>query len=61
MGPLIWILVYDRVLKVKTEEGCETIGYADDTIILAEAGDYEEAKVRACMQADRVIREIRTL
>lgn len=32
-GPLIWIMVYDKVLKVRKETGCEVIGYANDTII----------------------------
>lgn len=26
LGPLIWIMVYDKVLKVKKEEGCEVVG-----------------------------------
>jgi len=50
-----------KVLKVKKEKGCEVIGYADDTIITSVASTYEEAKVRACMQADRTIHEIREI
>lgn len=61
LGPLIWILVYDRVLCGEKEEGCEVIGYADDTIIISVADTYEEAKVRACMQAERTVFEIRKL
>lgn len=34
LGPMIWNLVYDRVLKVRKEKGCELIGYADDTLIM---------------------------
>lgn len=58
LGPLIWNIVYDKVLKVKKEKGSEVIGYADDTIITSVASTYEEAKIRACMQADRTIHEI---
>lgn len=61
LGPLIWIMVYDRVLNVEKDEGCEVIGYADDTAIVAVAGTYEEAKINACIQAERIINEIRKL
>lgn len=33
LGPLIWIMVYDKELGIKKEPGCEVIGYADDTMI----------------------------
>lgn len=39
----------------------EHICYADDTIITSTASTYEEAKLRACMQAERTIYEIREL
>lgn len=61
LGPLIWNMVYDNVLKVKKEEGCEVIGYADDTIITSVANTYKEAKIRACMQTERTIYEITKL
>lgn len=61
LGPLIWNLVYDRVLKVKKEKGCELIGYADDTLIMSVAKTYKEAKYNACMQAERTIRAIRAI
>jgi len=62
LGPLIWIMVYDGVLRVKKEEGCEVIGYADDTAVISVAATYEEAKMNASMQAERrTIHEIRKL
>jgi len=61
LGPLIWNLVYDRVLKVKKEKGCELIGYADDTLIVSVANTYEEAKYNASMQAERTINAIRNI
>lgn len=53
--------MYDLVLKTTKEEGCDIIGYADDTIILSVSNTYDETKTRACIQADRVISEIRKL
>lgn len=53
--------MYDRVLKVRKEKGCELIGYADDTLIMSVARTYEEAKYNICMQTDRTIRAIRNL
>lgn len=61
LGPLIWIMVYDKVLGIKKEPGCEVIGYADDTMITSTATTYEEAKLRTCMQAERTIHTIRKL
>lgn len=61
LGPMIWNLVYDRVLKVRKEKDCELIEYADDTLIMSVARTYEEAKYNICMQTDRTIRAIRNL
>lgn len=62
LGPLIWNLVYDRVLKVKKEKGCELIGYtADDTLIVSVADTYDEAKYNASMQVERTICAIRNI
>lgn len=61
LGPLIWLMVYDKVLRVKCERGCEVIGYADDTIIISVSAMYEDAKTRACIQAERTIHLISKL
>lgn len=60
LGPLVWIMVYDTVLKAKKEVGCDVIGYAD-TVIISIVTTYEEAKLNACIQAERMIHEIRKL
>lgn len=54
LGPLIWIMVYDKVLKVRKEMGCEVIGY--DTIIISTASTYEEAKFKACRRKEPSMR-----
>lgn len=56
LGPLIWIMVYDKVLKVRKEMGCGVIRYADDTIITSTASTYEEAKLRACRRKEPSMR-----
>lgn len=35
LGPLLWNVAFDSVLRVFTEEGCNIIYYADDTLIIA--------------------------
>lgn len=61
LGPLIWLMVYDKVLRLKRERGCEVLGYADDTIITSVSATYEDAKTRACIQAERTIHTISKL
>lgn len=59
LGPTLWNITYDEVLGTEAEEGCEVIGYADDTMILATAERIEEATVKASMQVGKVMRKIR--
>lgn len=43
MGPLLWNLAYDAVLRVRLPAGIKIICYADDTLVLAEGNNFEEA------------------
>lgn len=50
LGPLLWNVFYDGVLRIRMPNGCELIGYADDLALLATArnetgliGKLEEA------------------
>lgn len=61
LGPLLWNITYDQVLRVTTEEGCHILGYADDTLILVAAEDGEAARLRAEVQTAITIRKIKTL
>lgn len=61
LGPLLWNLAYDDVLRVDLEEGCSVIGYADDTFILATAEDEQVASHRASQQTARVLLRIKNL
>lgn len=55
LGPLLWNIAYDRVLKTTLNEGAEIIGYADDTIVLVTARSMDTLKIRANRQIKEVI------
>jgi len=38
LGPILWNVGYNRVLRAELPPGCETIGYADDTAIVVVLG-----------------------
>lgn len=61
LGPFLWNLTYDDVLRVDLEKGCNVIGYADDTFILASAANETEASNRASHQTAKVLLRIRNL
>lgn len=61
LGPSLWNITYDQVLRVPTEEGCRILGYADDTLILVAAENKETVKMRAELQTATTIRKIKTL
>lgn len=61
LGPLLWNVTYDQVLRGITEDGCRLIGYADDTLILVAAENMEIAVRRAEIQTALTIRKIREL
>jgi len=59
LGPLLWNITYDEILRVDMEEGCSVICYA--TLIVATAASILETRRRASAQASRVLRSIRRL
>lgn len=61
LGPLLWNLAYDNVLRVNMEPDCSVVCYADDTLIVATADNVITACTRANIQTSRVIRRIRDL
>ena len=46
LGPLLWNVAYDAVLRLPLPRGTITIGYADDTLIVAEGDSVEAAQNR---------------
>jgi len=46
LGPLLWNVAYDAVLRLPLPRGTITIGYADDTLIVADGESVDEAESR---------------
>lgn len=58
LGPLLWNLTHDHVLRTPTIEDCSIIGYADDTLILATADSVEQANRNANLQTAWVVKRV---
>ncbi|KAG7294989.1 hypothetical protein JYU34_022609 [Plutella xylostella] len=61
LGPLLWNLAYDAVLRVELPDGVSTVCYADDTLVVANGASFEEAIPRAEDAVARVIGKIHQL
>lgn len=46
LGPLLWNVLYDRVLATPLTEGATSVAYADDLAIMVEAADERELQHR---------------
>lgn len=58
LGPLLWNIAYDIVLRVDRVPGSEIICYADDTLVLVSNASFNKARVLACMMVKRVLEAI---
>lgn len=59
LGPLLWNLGYDAVLRnAELAPDCSVICYADDTIILASGDDWQEAVLKANEAVVSVLEQI---
>lgn len=61
IGPYLWNVTYDKVLRVDKLVGTEVVCYADDTLVIAVADSLEEAKTKACIMLERVLQRIETM
>lgn len=61
LGPLMWNLVYDEVLRTPLPLGCSMLCYADDTVLLAVGDGIRDAQNMARHVAGIVIRGIHAL
>lgn len=61
LGPVLWDITYDQVLRRHVEEGCRTICFADDTLIVSGAENANTAVARANIQTGLVLNRIRRL
>lgn len=61
LGPILWNITFDKVLRAPTEDGCRLIAYADDIVIISVAFTVERARQRAQTQVLRIVNEIEEL
>ncbi|XP_072934931.1 uncharacterized protein [Epargyreus clarus] len=61
LGPLLWNIAYDAVLRTVLPDGVSIICYADDTLVLTEGLSYTRAVRLAEIGVARVIAKIRGL
>ena len=56
LGPILWILMYDDLLKLKIPAGVRTVCFADDTAVVAVAKYLEEIE-QLCNETISIIRK----
>jgi len=61
LGPFLWNLAYDHVLRSALHPGSSVVCYADDTLVLAGKQEWGEATTRAEIALENVVRSIRVL
>lgn len=61
LGPLLWNVAFDGILRLDGLYGGRVVCYADDTVVLTTADDSKTAADRATLLVCRVLREIRGL
>ncbi|KMQ91006.1 reverse transcriptase [Lasius niger] len=59
LGPLLWNITYDVVLRTALPSGCHVVCYADDTLILVGERNWGEAIAKANLATGRVVNTIR--
>lgn len=59
LGPTLWNVLYDDVLRVKLTEDVTSIAFADDLVMVVEASDVEELTDRANESIRRIERWIK--
>lgn len=61
LGPLLWNIGYDWVLRGANLRGIDLICYADDTLVTARGGNYREALILATAGVAQVMGRIKRL
>lgn len=61
LGPLLWNIAFDSILRLEQKDGCCTICYADDTLIVATVAGAFDAALRANIMVARIVRRIKEL
>ena len=61
LGPVLWNVMYDAVLRIKLPEGVEEVGYADDIGVVASARSIKDLEIntnKALQMIERVLKEL---
>lgn len=61
LGPLLWNIAFNSVLRLRSEEDCHTVCYADDTLLIAASDTLFGALINVNIQIARTIRHISKL
>lgn len=61
LGPLLWSIAFDSILRLLLEKGCRIVCYANDTMILSSSNRLFATIVNVNIQIARVIRHITDL
>ncbi|ERL96104.1 hypothetical protein D910_01043, partial [Dendroctonus ponderosae] len=61
LGPTLWNVLYDRILRVQMESGVSLIAYADDLAILIRGKTAIQVKEKAQFAVDIVVDELRKM
>jgi len=61
VGPLLWNIAYDRVLRLQLPAGAKILGFADDTMILVSGVTIPELELKANEALGAVLKEIRKI
>ncbi|KAL1447845.1 hypothetical protein WDU94_014022 [Cyamophila willieti] len=59
LGPTLWLILYDSVLKKPLPDGVMVIGYADDTAILSEAKSADNLKRKTNIALEQITKAIK--
>lgn len=54
LGPTLWNVLFDGVLRIEMPVACSSVGYADDLAVLIAAKDDKDMKNRARIALDRI-------
>ncbi|CAG4935877.1 unnamed protein product [Colias eurytheme] len=61
LGPLLWNIGYNHVLRGGLPQGVTAICYADDTLVVSTGRDFREARLRATAGVAQVVARIKSL
>ena len=61
LGPILWNIAYDKVLRTLLFDDCHVICYADDTLLVVVRDDFDEACAAILDCLERILINIRSL